>query len=797
MTAPLAPLIATPQWIVVLLVPLENGKMDKVPSDYRSGGPYVDAHDPQYWTDHATALRCAQAWGAAPAGGPGYGVGFVLTAADPFVCVDIDGALQADGKWSPLALKLCQSLPGCVVEVSHSGRGLHIWGRCTSLPKHSSKRTDLHIEMYSQRRFIAIGRDAIGTIAEECPAIAAVAAEYFPPRADATGAELPAEGPVPEWRGPADDADIIRRALASRSAASVFNGNRATFADLWTANAEALGRAYPSSKGDAFDRSSADAALASHLAFWTGKDTARIERLMRQSALVREKWDQRDDYLVARTIGGACRMQRDVLKDREAEPAPTVPTLAGGAATAGSPHKGVFLLACTPLDTARKFTLRDFNGDALKHWQGSFYRWRAGAWQEATPDDMRARLYGFIEDQQLADFKPNQTRVSNAMDALKAHTHMDSTITPPAWLDDRTGPAPGELVACANGLLHLPTRTLAPATPKLFNLNAVPFAYDARAAVPAQWLAFLTQVWPDDPQAVDTLQELFGYLLTPETSQQKVFLIVGPKRSGKGTIARVLTAMLGAANVASPTLASLGDQFGLQPLVGKLAAVVSDARLGGKADPAAVAEQILRISGEDQVNVGRKFLGALSLRLGVRFLLMTNELPRIADTSGALASRFVILTMAQSFYGREDPGLTSRLLNELPGVLAWAVEGWHRLTARGYFMPPASSVAAAQELADLGSPVGTFVREACVVGAAHDVGVDHLYLIWRMWCTEQGIERAGNKQQFGRDIGAVVPGLAITQPRVEGARVRAYRGVGLALGTRWHAGQRIAPHTFP
>ncbi|MCZ6737546.1 MAG: hypothetical protein O7B77_06175, partial [Actinobacteria bacterium] len=49
----------------------------------------------------------------------------------------------------------------------------------------------------------------------------------------------------------------------------------------------------------------------------------------------------------------------------------------------------------------------------------------------------------------------------------------------------------------------------------------------------------------------------FGYALTQDTRQQKLFLIVGPKRSGKGTIARVLTAMVGADNVCNPTLASL------------------------------------------------------------------------------------------------------------------------------------------------------------------------------------------------------------------------------------------------
>ncbi len=56
---------------------------------------------------------------------------------------------------------------------------------------------------------------------------------------------------------------------------------------------------------------------------------------------------------------------------------------------------------------------------------------------------------------------------------------------------------------------------------------------------------FLKSLWPDDQQAINTLQEIFGYLITSDTKQQKIFSLVGPMRSGKGTIARILTALLG------------------------------------------------------------------------------------------------------------------------------------------------------------------------------------------------------------------------------------------------------------
>lgn len=128
------------------------------------------------------------------------------------------------------------------------------------------------------------------------------------------------EEPCPEWRGPVSDDELIRRALASKSAASAF-GNRASFADLWHADPVALCRAYPASDrrdGLPYDASSADAALAQSLAWWTGKDCGRIDRLMRQSALARDKWDRQSDPYLERTILGAVARQFEVFVDEAA-----------------------------------------------------------------------------------------------------------------------------------------------------------------------------------------------------------------------------------------------------------------------------------------------------------------------------------------------------------------------------------------------------------------------------------------------------------------------------------------------
>lgn len=764
----LTPLLTTPQWIIVLLAPLDNGKMEKLPIDYRTAQVTPKgsdgAHNPAIWTTYDHARNCAQMWG------PQFTVGFVLTENDPFFCLDIDNALQPDGTWSPLSQQLCASLPNTVIEVSQSGRGLHVWGQGV-VPPHGMKRVDLAIEFYTEKRFIAIGHSQVGDMTQPCPTVAAFVQQYFPPRERVATV---GDGPAPEWRGPEDDDDLIRRALQSKSARSTFGGG-ASFADLWECNVEVLARAYKpdQSSSEPFDRSSADAALAQHLAFWTGRDAGRIDRLMRQSGLKREKYD-RDDYM-ARTIDNACSMQREVYREREA-----LPATAAGAWQPQDPeaiHQARDFSISDPLSATKLFVRerhQHAEGSLLRTWHGAFYRWGAAHWREITEADVKSQLYDFMDRQPGSDYRPDQTRINKVLDALRhaPTVHLDSALMPPCWISGASPAPAADLVACANGLLHLPSRSLFPSSPRFFNLNAVPFDYNPHAPPPAEWLGFLATIWPSDPEAIATLQELFGYLLTPDTSQQKIFLMVGPKRSGKGTIARVLAGMLGPANVAGPTLDSLSKDFGLQPLIGALAAIVSDARISKRADQAQIAEHLLRISGEDRVTVNRKYLPPITMQLATRFLLLSNELPRIADASGAMASRFVIFTMNQSFLGREDPGLTSRLLRELPGVLVWAVEGWHRLRTQGYFKPPASSAAASQELADLGSPIAAFVRDRCVLSPHFEVATDALFVEWCDWCVRNH-SHPGDKITFGRDLGSAFPQIEKGQRRAG----RVYRGI--------------------
>jgi putative DNA primase/helicase len=275
------------------------------------------------------------------------------------------------------------------------------------------------------------------------------------------------------------------------------------------------------------------------------------------------------------------------------------------------------------------------------------------------------------------------------------------------------------------------------------------------------------------------LQEIFGLALTGETKHQKAFLLIGPKRSGKGTIARVLMRLVGGDNAVAPTLASLGTNFGLAPLIGKRLAVIGDARLGGKADHQAVAERLLSITGEDAITIDRKYREAWTGRLQTRFLIISNELPRVPDSSGALVSRFIVLLLVNSFYGHEDLALFDRLLPELPGILNWSIVGWRRLAKRGFFVQPASALDAVRQLEDLASPIGTFIREECDIAPGYRVETGRLFKAWSSWCERHGRDHPGTAQTFGRDLRAALPWLKLSQPRQGEERLRFYEGIRL------------------
>lgn len=301
------------QWLNYRLTPQANGKMKK--EAIGREGYRVDPTDPARWMSYAEAAAT------------GLPLAFSFSESDPFFFLDIDNAFNSD-HWSDRALQLLRDLSGVAVEISSSGRGLHLFGAMAPNLVHSNRRDDLGLEFYTRGRFVALTGNMLtpdGSVFHSPPALPALVAEYFPPPTHSAATDW-TDGPGEGWAGPTDDDELVRRACRTVSAAAAFAG-KATFSDLWNCNVETLAESYPSSTS-AYDGSSADMALCVRLAWWTGKDCERMARLLRASGLARDKHN-REDY-VQRTVLQACGMVTDVLTDRPAAvlPVPKPPAAA-------------------------------------------------------------------------------------------------------------------------------------------------------------------------------------------------------------------------------------------------------------------------------------------------------------------------------------------------------------------------------------------------------------------------------------------------------------------------------------
>lgn len=487
------------------------------------------------------------------------------------------------------------------------------------------------------------------------------------------------------------------------------------------------------------------------------------------------------------------------------------------------PERPLFPSPDAPLEVARKLykKFRTPAGRALVSWRGDWMRWNGQQWAEWDIAHLRSTVYSRLGEvdydkpirkageisYERTRWNPNRNKVANVLEALAAVAHLSADIDAPAWIDGHDTASPADqMISCTNGLLSLADRQLHPHTPAFYNTVSVPFAYQSDAPEPKVWLAFLASVWPDDPASIALLQEWLGYIVTGRTDQQKILLLIGPTRSGKGTIARMIRNLIGRGHVTGPTLASLGTNFGLAPLMGKPLAIIADARLGGTTVHT-IVERLLSISGEDVLTIDRKFKDPWSGKLSTRLMILSNEVPRFSDASGAIANRLLVLQMRNSFLGREDRTLDARITAELPGILNWALEGLDRLASKDRFTVPKSSGEATTMLMDLASPVSAFVRDCCVRADGASVERDRLYGAWRRWCFDNGHE-PGSQATFGRNLAAAVPDLGTTQPRVDSKRVRYYTRIGLlhvppvpvdetAVHSTSKAGRRPVPQPVP
>ena len=435
---------------------------------------------------------------------------------------------------------------------------------------------------------------------------------------------------------------------------------------------------------------------------------------------------------------------------------------------------------------------------SLRYYRDEYYTFNGCCYRRVGVNDVDATLIPYIKSEfdRLAELgittpaghvlKFTSKLLTDVRKVIQSLVKVDDDLELPAWLvtaDTDELPIAANLVATPDGLVDLEgfisgSHHLIPATPRLFTVNGLDFSVDQTSECP-EWLRFLDSLWPDDRQSIELLQEWFGYVLTNDTSLQKMLMILGPKRSGKSTIGRVLHRLVGESNVVSPTLRSLQGDFGLWPLIGKTLAIIGDARLSARVDGTSLLEVILGITGEDMQTVNRKQMSMLTLKLPTRFMINVNEFPRFRDASDAFISRLLLLQLRRSWIDQEDTTLSVRLTGELPGILSWSLEGLRRLRERGRFIQPDSARELLDDCRRLVNPVQSFIEERLEIGHDYRVPPQMLWMAWESWRENNGIRELSDRNTFGRALHSAIPMIRRSQTTRDGRRERDYIGIRL------------------
>jgi len=438
-----------------------------------------------------------------------------------------------------------------------------------------------------------------------------------------------------------------------------------------------------------------------------------------------------------------------------------------------------------PYEVARRFLLDRYCVHqvlTLRWWCSEWRKWTGTHYADIEEDALRSELYDFLAKANSGKFDPLPKHVSAVVDAVKAWAFLGSDIEAGAWLGDGAPPwGNSAIICCKNGVVRLSDGKKWPHDPRLFAVNVIETEYKPDATAP-RWDQFLGELWAEDFVTRDALQEFFGLVLTDETRFHKGFILVGPARSGKGTIARVLMHLVGPANFCGPSLGELPQTFGMQGLIGKKIAVVPDARLDNRANRSVITEKLLSVIGEDVQDINRKNRPFWSGILRLKIMILSNELPDFKDDTGVIATRFVILQTLVSFLGREDTALEEKLCAELSGILNWALIGWQRLLARGRFAPPGEGELN-EELASNASAVKAFVAERCELGPDFTVTIEAMYSAYRLWCEGNGARSWADRlpiNQFSGKVRSAFHGqVQVIRPRDGGTRKRQFLGLRL------------------
>lgn len=715
-----------------------NGKTTKPPYQAKSNGelPYARSDDPATWSAFDAAVAAAVRLNLA-------GVGLNLWSSDGLTGLDLDHVIDpATGELNPLAREVLERFAGTYTEISPSGTGIRIF--CYGKPEHSGKCSGkvkwLEVYSHPSHRYLTVTGNpwpgSVLSVTNQQDALDWLHTRFMDKdKADSTGGEA-AHGPSPV--DSLDDAALLDKARHSQ------NGD--AFDALWSGDTSAHNG----------DHSAADLALLNTLAFWTGKDSSRMDHLFRQSGLMREKWDEShtaDGQTYGQiSIDKAISDCRDSYSGKKPE----------------SKSRDDRRPAVNDADLAQRFQTDLGNSERLVARHGSdlrycydFGKWlvwdgvrwgidRNGAALDRAKATARAMLAeaGTLMDKEDARKLAAWSFRSQGRDRMSAMLYLaqPDVAVCPEHLDTHPW-----LLNVANGTIDLQAGLLRSARRTDLLTKSSPVVYDASATCP-QWLAFLDRIFEGKPEIINYVQKAAGYSLTGLDTEECFFVLHGVGQNGKSTFVETLSALLGTdyAQQATPDLLmqKKHERHATELAVLRGARLVASVETGqGKK----LNEVLIKsMTGGDRIRANFMHQDTFEFRPEFKVWLSTNHKPVITGTDLGIWRRIRLIPFLVKIPDHERDGSFKTRLREpasLSGILNWALQGclaWQREGLK----PPQEIVDAIQEYREEMDVLAAWISDCCVVKKVAEAKAADLYASYTDWCDAQG-ERPEAQRSFG------------------------------------------------
>jgi len=366
--------------------------------------------------------------------------------------------------------------------------------------------------------------------------------------------------------------------------------------------------------------------------------------------------------------------------------------------------------------------------------------------------------------QQLFGDERRQNRIEETLRYIEVETYAE--MPPP----DLT------LINLLNGRLEWATDTVHPHNPDVFTVIQLPINYDPHATCPT-FDGYLDTTL--DEEMIPLVEEIIGYLLTPDTRYEKAVMLTGDGENGKSVFIDTLTALLGSQHVSNVALQDLEEnRFRLAELFGKLGNFFADL------DPRALKSSSIfktLVTG-DEIEAEHKFKDPFKFRNVARLVFSANKLPASSDRTHAFYRRWHVIPFTRTFTEEtRDTDLRAKLVCELPGILNRALRGLKRLSAQKGFTVPQAVKDALSAYERQNDSLATFLEEAVDRGPTLSVTKQRFYQRYCRWCDLYRLRPVSQKELSPR-LYKLVPDL--DEARLDGQGIRRNKGPWRWIGIK-------------